>query len=223
MIRNLKVLIAAGMALAAFGVMGASASQAAEFHCNTKPCTATLKPDGTGKTAHHVFIVKKGAVSGSFTCNEISGEATLETETATTVEFNKNLKYSGCSIAGSTVEVHMNGCSYSFTSHGAVTVICPPGKQIELTIGIPRRCTVDIPAQGPLNGITYHNLGENTELTVSTLVQGISGTATDNEVEGCLKTVGFSGSFTEAEYTTGNTIVTGETDPGGVHKNVWWA
>ena len=39
MIRNLKVLVAAAMALAAFGVFSASGAQAAEFHCSAEPCT----------------------------------------------------------------------------------------------------------------------------------------------------------------------------------------
>ena len=68
MIRNLKVLVAAAMALAAFGVFSASGAQAAEFHCSTEPCTGTLKPDETAgtKTSHHVFIVHNSAAGSSF-------------------------------------------------------------------------------------------------------------------------------------------------------------
>jgi hypothetical protein len=37
MTRNLKVLMVAAFALAAFGVLSASGAQAAEFHCKTNP------------------------------------------------------------------------------------------------------------------------------------------------------------------------------------------
>lgn len=217
MIRNLKVLLAAAMALTAFGIMSASGAQAAEFHCSVEPCTATLKPDGTAKTAHHVFVVKKGAASGSFTCNELSGEGTANTKTVTEITFKK-LLYSGCSIAGSAVTVHMNGCEYKFSSHTTVTILCPAGKEIELTVGgPPALCTVKIPAQGPLEGSHYANINSKAEITAFPTVPKVTGTAG----AGCKAIVGFEGHFTEAEYTTGNTIVTGETHA-GVMANIWW-
>jgi hypothetical protein len=40
MIRNLKILVAAAMALAALGVFGASGAQAAEFHCSAERAPA---------------------------------------------------------------------------------------------------------------------------------------------------------------------------------------
>src|ERR1044071_4586469 len=83
MIRNLKVLIAAALALAAFGALGAAGAQAAEFHCSVEPCRYTLKPDGTGKTAHHVFRIVKGETSGAVICTTLSGEATSAKKTTT--------------------------------------------------------------------------------------------------------------------------------------------
>ena len=61
MIRNLKILIAAAMALAAFGATSATSAHAAdEFHCAISPCTLTLQPDGAAgsTTAHHVLVFK---------------------------------------------------------------------------------------------------------------------------------------------------------------------
>jgi hypothetical protein len=78
MIRNLKILLAAAMALAALEAISASGAQAAEFHCTVEPCRVTLKPDGTGKTAHHVLVVRKGEASGSFTCVESPRRRRLE-------------------------------------------------------------------------------------------------------------------------------------------------
>jgi hypothetical protein len=54
MIRNLMVLIAAAMVVAACGAISASGVQAAEGHCGVEPCMITVKADGTpgptGKT-----------------------------------------------------------------------------------------------------------------------------------------------------------------------------
>jgi hypothetical protein len=223
MIRNLKVLIAAAMALAAFGAVSASGAQAAaHFHCSTKPCTATLKPDGEAgtKTAHHVFIVKKGTASGSFTCNSLSGTATLAAEEVTEATFS-SLAYSTCNIAGTAVTVNMNGCTYTFTAAGGVTVGgCTSGKEIELVVGGASGCIITIGAQ-TLSGVSYHNIGveasNTTEITAEVLVKSIKGKTNGK----CTSVTGFDGEFTEAEYTTGNTLVTGETSA-GVMKNAWW-
>ncbi len=65
MIRNLKVLFAAALAPTALGAIAASAQGADEFHCSVEPCRGTLKPDGTGKTAHQVFVVENEAKTES--------------------------------------------------------------------------------------------------------------------------------------------------------------
>jgi hypothetical protein len=230
MIRNLKVLLAAAMALAAFGAVAASGASAAEYHCTVEPCRVTLKPDGTGKTAHHVFIVKKGAASGSFTCNTLDGTGLSATKT-TNILTIESLNYTECNIVGTPVTVDMNGCNYVFSATPAtVTIACPVGKQIELTIkektegGVEHlRCTVDVAGQGPLTGITYHDAGTTkTELTVGALVKDITSvTATPPAGGSCIPYVGFNGAADEAEYLTGNTIITGETTA-GVHGGVWY-
>jgi hypothetical protein len=231
MIRNLKVLLAAAMALAALGAIAASGASAAEYHCTVEPCRFTLKPDGTAKTAHHVFVVKgdNGAtpVSGSFTCENLAGTGLSNTKTTKelTVE---GLNYTGCTIVGTPVKVHMNGCDYHFVATpSSVTIKCPAGKQIELTIesaGV-LKCTVDVPAQGPLTGITYHDASvvtPKTEVTVETLVKDITGiNATPAAGGSCIPFLGFNGLATEGEYTTGNTIITGETTA-GVHAGAWY-
>jgi hypothetical protein len=223
MTRNLKVLMAAAFALAAFGVLSASAAQAAEFHCATHPCRGTLKPDGAvgSKTAHHVFIINGDTSAGvpssiSSTCNEISGESTSETETTTSQKF-ENIKYTGCTFIGQPATVSMNGCTYTFTSAGQVTITCPGTNKIE--IKIETGCTATIGSQGPLNGISYHTIGAGTtrEITAEALVKGITATL-DGTPEKC----GGIATVTSAEYTTGNTIITGETDPGGVHVATWY-
>jgi hypothetical protein len=223
MIRNLKVLLAAAMALAAFGVLGAASAQAApEFHCEVEPCTYTLTPDGAvgSKTAHHVFIVENAGTteSVSFTCNQITGEGTSTKKTTTEVTI-KNIKYDECSVVGGgEINVNMNGCAYLFKAvkafeatgkeNGTVTIECEAGKKIEVKI-VATGGIFTIGAQGPLGGITFHNLnGEKKEVTVETNVHEIGVTG-----DGTAAQLGINPNQTlTGTYTTGNTIVTAEKD-----------
>jgi hypothetical protein len=128
MIRNLKILIATVTALAAFGALRATAHAAEEFHCSVEPCRATPGPDeaaGT-TTAHHVFVIKGTKadkvteVAVTLICNQLTGEGTSATKTATDLGFT-NLKYENsagerkCEFGGSeTVEVDFTSCYYTF-------------------------------------------------------------------------------------------------------------
>ncbi len=217
MTRNLKILMLAAMAVGALSAVGASSAQAAEFHCSVKPCVATLKPDGTGKTSHHQFDVNLPKQVLPITCNEIQGEATAANQTEKELTFT-NIQYKPCQFLGDpSATVNMNGCDYLFTAEGKVQIKCPEGKQITFeALG----CVVHVNSQGPLGGITYHNLPEEksqNEVTVSAAVKGIIAVATG---AGCPET----GESKTGEYTTGNTIVTGEQDNEAKTKaNVWWA
>ena len=226
MIRNLKVLVAAAMALAAFGVFSASGAQAAEFHCSVENCVGVLKPDEVAntKTSHHVFIVENAAKteSVSFTCGQLSGKSKTTAKTSTTQEAGNStaLAYSECFVNGSgATTVDMNGCKYNFTAAGTVTITgCTnAAKQIEVTIA---NCTFDIPEQGPLSTISYHNIGTspNREVTVSTNVTGIKVTAATGTKANCF--INPEQTLT-GTYTTGNTIVTGQTEA-GVMADAWW-
>jgi hypothetical protein len=235
MIRNLKVLLAAAMALAAFGALSASAAHAAEekFHCNKPICTLTLNPDGAvpSATAHHVFIVKNTlGESISFTCRQLTGNAT--TTTATTEEITaKELEYDICTGNGAPVKVRMNKCDYKFKSKNGATVLgaeihieCPEvTKHIEIEL-TETGCIFEVTPQTVV-GAHYHNIGtpgtSSTENTVEARVPNIK-VEFLKEGAGCLiKTAGQS--FT-SEYTTGNTIVTAEEDNASkVMVEGWWA
>jgi len=210
MIRNLKVLIAAAMALAAFGAIGASGAQAAEFHCSVEPCEVTVKPDGTtGKEKHHVFVIKQGAVSVSSTCESIEGSGVSAKKTVSELTFT-NIVYKGCNIAGTPgANVDMNGCDYLFKSNGEVNVACPEGKSIEITLS---PCVVKIAPQAGLKEVKYTNINSKKEITLTTAVKSIKATAS-----GCAGLGIADGSYNESEYSTGNTIVFAE---GGA--SVWW-
>ena len=228
MIRNLKVLVAAAIALAAFGAFSASGAHAAvEFHCSVEPCTGTLKPDEAAntKTSHHVFIIENAAKteSASFTCGQLHGEGTASTKTFAQLEV-KNLNYTECFVNGSgKVTVDMNGCKYNFTASGTVTVTgCneKEGKKLPIELTIPEiGCTYFIPEQGPLTGVTYHNIGTSPtrQITVSvnTTVPTVTGVGGSCPVKVSQTLTG--------TYTTGNTIVTGETDNAEAKQvDTWW-
>jgi hypothetical protein len=225
MIRNLKVLFGAMLALAAFGVVSASGAQAAEFHCSVEPCRFRLNPDGEGKTAHHVFIIDDLTTGGSvsFTCPRLTGEGTTTGKTATeltvtNLNYNDAVAGNKCTVAGSTgITVNMMGCDYKFSAAGGVNVECPAGERIRIE---KEGCTYEIGPQS-LTGITYTTIGTspNREVTVSTTVHGIAVSMTGTAA-GCLVT-SLSDKF-EGTYTTGNTIVTAETDPGEVMADGWW-
>jgi hypothetical protein len=229
MIRNLKILIAAAMALAALGAISASGAQAAEGHCSVEPCKVTVLPDGTpgtaGKTAHQVFVVTQGANSTSVTCQKIEGNATVATKTFKTVQLG-NIAYSACALStGSPADVKMNGCEYHFETPGVaphdakVKVVCPAGKEIEIEVTAEIKCLMKIGSQGPLGGgLKFHDAetgGVKKELiTAETTVSGVAVTV-----------VGKCDAITEGAatgaITTGNVELTGGTT-GGVMGTLWW-
>jgi hypothetical protein len=178
-----------------------------------------VKPDVTAgtKTAHQVFDFNvSGGNLTTVTCNQITGDGTSQLKTATELTVT-GLAYDECNVGGQFATVQMNGCGYLLTaSEATVTLKCEGGvKQIEIKFGT---CTVTIPPQGPLSGLKYHDASppKQEEITVETLVKGIKGSTTS----GC---PGGAGSFSTGEYTTGNTILTGETDPGTTMANLWYS
>jgi hypothetical protein len=231
MIRNLKVLLVAALALTALGAITASAHAADEFRCSVSPCRGKLNKDGSGTTAHHVFIVENAAKteSVSFTCEQLAGTGELVSGTDFSLSWSRPTEdreaYRNCTVNGSPgVIVHMNDCKYTFTAGASgnaaagtsdqaeVHVECPTGESIEVTTpnGV-NTCTFRIGSQtlggsAAKGGIGYVTAG--TEVTVTANVKGIvvtkSGTCTgiieSNELIGT--------------YTTGNTLLTGETSAG---------
>jgi hypothetical protein len=240
MTRNLKVLLAAAMALAAFGAVGVTGASAAgeQFHCEIEPCRIRASQDGTGKTGHQVFNVEEGGqIKLSVTCETVSGEATTTTKTPKTIELT-NIAYGGCTdhIAPELV-VDMNGCTYLFFSErnasktASVEVKCPGTNVIELTFRDPTshalKCTIDIAGGQDLTGINYHNIGtagtETTETTVEANTSAITVQArgtSDAECFGLPRNTNLT-----AHYTTGNAIATGEEDKetSPTMTGAWWA
>jgi len=234
MIRNLKVLLLAAMALTAFGALNAAGAHAAEekFHCSVEPCRVRVGPDGTGATAHHVFVVSDTrGHSLSFTCPNVTGEANSATKTTTELRLENIVYPTTCTVNGSgVVHVRMNGCTFLFRSTGGGTVAgaevhveCPGVPHIEIEItnaGGATLCTLLVTPQTLASGVKYHNIvGPPRELTVEVNVPGIvvEPTAGDT-LAGCQ--IDPSEPWT-GKYTTGNTIATGETNA-GVMAEAWF-
>jgi hypothetical protein len=215
MIRNLKVILLAGMALAAVGALGAGAAQASGelYHCSVEPCKVIINPDGSvgSKTAHFVFDfrVNSGNLTTT-TCNRMTGHATSNTKTTTELTVTE-IKFTECNVAGQAATMLTNGCHFLLTSgtEGTLHLQCPAGQSIQDTFGT---CVLSIGAQ-TLSGVKYHNVG--TEFTVEMLISGIHGTTT----AGC---PGGAGTFTNGEITTNNLLFTGQTDPGGVMATIFY-
>jgi hypothetical protein len=225
MIRNLKILFGATLAVAAFGAIGASGAQAAEFHCSVEPCRFRLNSDGTADKAHHVFVIddKTTGVSTSITCGRLTGEGRSNTKTFLEATVT-NLAYGDIQcLEGGTIKtsVVMNECTYHFRAGGEVSVACPEGKKIEIVSGT--GCVYTIGPQGPLKGITYTTIGAapNREVTVSVNVTGIAVTLDGTKAQ-CVP-FDPADNF-EGTYTTGNTLVTAETDDANeAMADGWWA
>ena len=240
MMRNLKVLIAATMALAAFGVTSATSAHAAdEFHCAISPCTLTLQPDGLTTTAHQVLVIKgenhqaKKGVTASYTCNRITGDKTLTGNTATEVTF-QGIAYDSCEIAGESFTVTMNSCDYKFTAANGtptqtgsqVHLECTTvGDGIELDIeGVP--CLKITPLTTISGGIKYHDVSppNKAELTAEVANIGIPPAAVDiinTSNPTCLGVFNLK-TIEAVTLTTGHTIITGENPVSGVMANVWY-
>ncbi len=221
MIRNLRILVVAAMVLAAFGAISATGAQAAKFHCSLAECRLTPKTDGTGKQAHHVFIVENEATteSVSVTCESLRGHARIgkETEEVTLT----NITYDNCTVNGSAgASVDMNECDYLFTANGEVHVECPVGKHIVITA--PGPCEFTVPA-GRYKKVSYTTVGTtpNREVTVAISATEhitIPNITTDGECKSLIK----GGQNLVGTYTTGNTLVTGETETGEVMADAWF-
>ncbi len=228
MIRNLKILIAAAMALAAFGAISAPGAQAAEGHCGVEPCTITIKPDGkpgpTGVKAHQVFIVKQGGSSVSTTCQQVTGDATAATKTFSTITLT-NIVYHTCYIAGENSTAKANACEYHYavggTHNATAQVKCPVG--VEIGLEVPATgCLITIGSTGVLGGgLTFKDAETNgtkkTEITAEVTVTNIPVTVNNSKCPGGLVAGPATG-----EYTTGNGVLTAEEDGTQTHTSLWF-
>jgi len=228
MIRSLRIGLMTAFAFAAIAAIGSASAQAlAEFHCSAEPCRFTVKPDGTGKTAHHVIIVENGlGESLSLTCSQLTGEATSSTKTTFGLTIT-NLGYDSCTAAGAAVSTRMNGCDYSLSAvvfefvRGRLQINCPEGKKMEFEIAA-TGCILTVGPQGPIEGVTYTNIGKEAEATTEITV-GINLKSLAVSLDGTQAQCLINPSSVQGTYTTGSSILTGETDTGSpTMANAWF-
>jgi hypothetical protein len=178
MIRNLKALGLALVAVFAFAAISASAASAeTKIHgalTTTPNGTANIK--GTEDGLDHKFVVGGGV--GTVECENtefdghIAGKTTSPTFTPT---------YNNCSMTlfgtKRPVTVTHNECTYTLTAHeftvgdetgnGQLHLVCPPNKKIEIHVfndGPPHanlRCTYTVEPQTVNTGITFHNVDKS--------------------------------------------------------------
>jgi len=167
MIRNFKVL---GLALVVAVALSATAAATASANFDSE--SEVTKFSGGQSTTHEITVA-----AGSTTCEEVSfpGESTgvLTGGAYTTETLTIKPVYNKCSsvVLGEkrTTHINTNGCSFLFTAgatteagtkvDGTVDVVCPAGQSIDIQITGPEVCTITVPAQAGLPGITYHNTG----------------------------------------------------------------
>lgn len=200
MIRNLKVLGLAVVAVLAMSVM-ASAAQAAEFHSEAESTTFS-----GSQVTQNVFTAGGSEVK----CNtaEFTGS-----QTGTSVaEVEVQPTYSSCTAFGfAKAHVKTAGCKYAFTASsstaGAARVACSGTSKIEITptfLGS-SVCTIKIGSQTPgTPSVDYANEGSGSSrsITVTATVGGIS----FEEVSGggCGVGSGSNGTYTGSVHETGS-------------------
>jgi hypothetical protein len=163
MIRNLKALGLALVAVFAMSALVASAASAAEFHSEGENTTVSAS-----QTTVQVFKTTAGEV----TCAKASFSGTQATKTAVKIS-GVSAVYSECHIIffGSTFKatVNMNGCTYTLYASGAADLVCAAGKEVEVTAA---ECTVKVPGQTGLKTVNYSNK-ENKHVDLSLNLGGI--------------------------------------------------
>ena len=203
MIRNLKTLGLAVMAMFALTAVAASAAQAVEFHSEIENTTITAKTEAGSNSVFDAAGASISCASGTFTGTQAAKASPTLTVTPA---------YSGCTFLGVlNVPVNMNGCQYTFNANGEVAVTGASCTAITFEAEL---CKVEVGKQGNLKEATYTNIGTGTgrEVTVTPHVTGITYTSSGL----CPKT----GEFSDGNYTSGNAIAKGENSK-GVQVGVW--
>jgi hypothetical protein len=207
MIRNLKVL---GLALVALVAMSALASTAsAGFESEAESTNLTVSSNTMQK-----FSPSEGGAA--IECTKIAATGTQTGKVATTVTISPT--YSSCeTFLGAATSVTTNGCKYVFHSAaksttGTTDVECEGANQIEIKVG--SICTYKIGTQTGLSSVNFKNTGSGTtrEVIVEPAVKGIKSTLTTNDF--FCPAAGSTGTYTGTSTTTGETA-------GGVHVGIF--
>lgn len=188
MIRNLKALGIALVAVFATGALSASSALAVDTFIS-----ATGKPVlVTGISHNHKLTFTNSGANIQCTTKRVAGtfvsgseEMTIDVEYSGTVNVVPHTQH--CSASFGQATVHMNGCHYvlegATTGHdpvgstdATVWITCPPGKVIDITTSV--GITITIPPQTPTTGgVTYTNLPNHSggaAIQVKTTITGMT-------------------------------------------------
>jgi hypothetical protein len=226
MIRNLKALGLALVAVCAMSAFAASAAQAtpAEFSWDS----GTTKLDAVNGGGDHVFTLTAGTVK----CNTVTGHAAVSGTSAPSVT-GTEITYDDTGGAadtcrgplGSSALIEMNGCHYTFQagttvasapnghSTGTVDIANCKNADKSITVNAPG-CVVHIPEQTGLGPVTY-----KTTTNGATGKEDVSVIASITNIK--YKHTGFlcgNGEASNGSYS-GNATITG-TDKDGNATNV---
>jgi hypothetical protein len=212
MIRNLKVMGLALVAMFAMAATMASAASAEESFVHTAEIetgelTAKVMATNNGEGAH-TFTA---GLNGTISCNTATFTGTsFVTSPQSTIEVAPS--YTDCTfLSVPAVQVNMTGCTYKFETpsnkEGSVLVVCPKGQKIHFEASL---CKVEVGPQ-TVGNVTYTNLPTTpASVTVTSKVTGITYTAG----VGCA----VPGTFNNGTYS-GSAITTAIT-PGGIPVGV---
>jgi hypothetical protein len=230
MIRNLKALMLAAMAVAALSAVVASAAHA-EPHfffpgagatgVTTVKVTADDEEGKNLKTGHQVFDISKADGTGvkSITCNQVHADTKVTGETATQLTFETPTFTGECQFIGQSAVVENTGCEFILTADGKLHIVndtelkCEHGQK-PIHFSVPG-CKVEVGAQTIEKGITHHEIKTNGKkaVTIEANITELEYKATGANCE--------YGTTKNGRYTTGNAIAVG-TRPEGTFVDVEW-
>jgi hypothetical protein len=186
MTQRIKALGLALVALAALGVLVASAAQAARLDVPGRE-KAVIRAEREGTEPHTLSIPGVEPIR----CTAASLEGTLQQapEIKELKDVTLTAAYSECTAFGFAAQVHMNGCKYTATGEsngvdpaltGWVDVTgCTTGKRIEILVDTPEHfllCTVTIPEQNTLSHLLFNDVqgSSPTHARVQATIAGIA-------------------------------------------------
>lgn len=196
MIRNLKTLGLAFVAVLAIGGTAASAAQAAPGEWHSEVAAGKTSAIFTGQNLGVHEMSFKGL---KLQCQiaTFEGTAPKATTDATLTAF-----YTGCMLAPFAAQVKMNGCKYTLTGTANFTANvditgCTTGKSIEIIDPV---CTITIPEQKNLQHVVFTNkAGPPKDIDASMTLSGIT---YEGDKGGCGESVGHHADGTLTGTTT---------------------
>lgn len=223
MIRNLKTLGPVLVVVLAIGAVAATAAVATawEFHIEKESTRLNGLQEG-----EDIFEIPDYKLE----CDVIKYHGESEVLTQKTLKLKPTYEF--CLVNGIDAEVHTESCGYTFhaettengKTEGSMSIECKaPNDEIKVTVDLfgTKKCTVHVPPQGPIKGVTATNVnnsgGATREITFDINLSGI----TYKKVKG----TGFgacaeSGLKHDGKYT-GTLTVEAEENPGGKQTGIW--